>query len=211
MAFTILVPWVLSHWLVANARRRYEAQVRRMGARIRVAFPGEVSAWGGAGQLSDPAFVDAAMKRVAASDYEVLPPADPVPEPPPDPTRKAAPLWIAIPMSLVFAVTAGIAVGAAVYWLQAPIWVNVPFGVASQPQYFAPGGGGDLGSDQARSKDAIAEKIAAGAGIVVGLASLLTTARGLSRRMRFMKPTLAALTAGYFLLGLPALVTGPTW
>ena len=213
VVLTVLVPWGLSYRLVSRAHRRYEAHVGRMADRIRAAFPDDVSAWGDAGQLSDPAFVDAALKRVQAPDYEVSLPADPanpLPEPPTDPTRQAPPLWASIPMALVFAFTVGITVGIGAYWPLAPRSVlhYETMAHAGVAKYFSSGGRAlDVG--QFYAHEAFAERVAAAAGVVSGVAALVLGGWALTGRMRVMRPTLLALTAGYFLLALPALLAGP--
>ncbi|HVK11170.1 MAG TPA: serine/threonine-protein kinase [Gemmataceae bacterium] len=212
VVLTVLVPWGLSYWLAANARRRYEDRVGRMAAGVRTAFRGDVDAWGDAGQLTDPAFLDAALRRVQSPEYEVSPPADPddpLPEPPEDKTRTAPRLWLAIPMSLAFAVTLGVAVGLPIYWAFAPSahMVYVPSKPYSDTYYFAPGGA-LIDVSQFRSKENFAAATAAVAGIGCGIAGLVAAIRGLTRRIRFLRPTMLALAAGYFLLALPAVVGG---
>jgi serine/threonine protein kinase len=215
IAFTILVPWAVSHWLVVNAQRRYDARIHRHIDRIRAAFPGDYASWGEAAQLTERAFMDAVLKRVESPDYEVGPPADPtnpMPEPPPDPARQAPPLWASIPMALVFAVTIGVAVWAAVYSSQTPQSVFYYKGSTGNPggtsAYFS--AGGRMISDSTFNADvAFADRLARGAGVVSGFAALALGGWGLTRRMRGLRPTLVALTAGYFLLALPALFAGP--
>jgi hypothetical protein len=75
-------------------------------------------------------------------------------------------------------------------------------------QYFSVGGP-SISQDAYHAQEALAERLAVGAGIVSGLAALALGGWGLTRRMRAMRPTLVALTAGYFLLGVPPLVAGP--